>query len=78
MIIREANNPVADRINSLIQERGLKQKAVAERAKLTAQTLNDMLNGRRVIKMSDAHNLCKALNVTPNELFAAEEERDSA
>ena len=64
--IESLNNPVARNIQSII---GLKQKAVAENAGLTAQSLCDVISGRRVLKIAEVKRIADALSVTPNDLF---------
>ena len=54
----------------IIEQKGLKQKAVAERAGFTSQQLTDMLKGRKLIKPCDVLALADALGVTANDLFA--------
>ena len=70
MTIRDNNSPVAENVERLIRERGLKQSFVAERADMPAQALCDILKGRRLIKVGEVPRLAKALGVTPNELYA--------
>lgn len=57
-------------ISHIIEERGLKQCAVAKKAGYSIQTFNAMLNGRRIIKPIDVLAIATALDVTPNDLFA--------
>lgn len=70
MNIDELNQPVASNISTIILHKGLKQKSVAEKARLSKQAFNDMLNGRRLIKMADTLAIAKALGVEVNDLFA--------
>lgn len=63
------NNPVASNVSRIIEEKGLKQKAVADMANLSSQSLNDIINGRRILKVSETCALAKALDVDANELF---------
>lgn len=69
MDIKTRNLPVSETVSELICEKGLKQSAVAKKIGLTQQQFNDMLNGRRIIKVSDIPALADALDVTPNQLF---------
>lgn len=73
MRIADFNAPAADNISKLIEEKGLKQVYVAEKAGYKAQELNDMLNGRRLIKACDVPRLALALNVEINEIYEAGE-----
>ena len=71
MRIADFNAPAADNISKLIEKKGLKQVYVAEKAGYKAQELNDMLNGRRLIKACDVPRLALALNVEINEIYEA-------
>lgn len=72
MTISECNSPVAENIQQIINEKGLKQVYVAEKAGNTAQELNDMLNGRRLIKICDIPPIADALGVDANRLYGIE------
>lgn len=69
MNIANFNFPVADNIERIIKERGLKQCAVASKAGFKKQPFSDMLNGRRLIKTSDVIIIAKVLGVSINELY---------
>lgn len=71
MRIADFNAPAANNIAKLIEEKGLKQVYVAEKAGFTSQELCDMLNGRRLIKACDVPRLALALNVGINEIYEA-------
>lgn len=71
MRIAKFNSPAADNIDRIIREKGLKQSYVAEKAGFKAQELNDMLNGRRLIKSCDIPPLAKVLGVTSDDIYAA-------
>lgn len=70
MRIKEFNAPVAENISRLIGFKGLKQIYVAEKAGYKAQELNDMLNGRRLIKVCDVPKIALALDVEIDEIYA--------
>ena len=72
------NGVVPKNIQVLIVKRGLKQCFVAERMGIHPQLLNDMLNGRRIIKPIDISNAAKALGVNVDELFAEDETTHTA
>lgn len=57
------------RIKEIIHQRDLKQKAVARAADIPEKQFSNMVNGRK--KIDDRHILpiCRALDITPNELF---------
>lgn len=73
MRIADFNSPAADNISRLIEKNGLKQVYVAEKAGYKAQELNDMLNGRRLIKACDVPRIALALGVEINEIYEAGE-----
>lgn len=60
---------VAQNTKSIIEKRGLKNKAVAEKAGYTENQFSNLLNDRRVVTWVDVLNISRALNVTPNDLF---------
>lgn len=70
MTIKDNNSPVAENIERIIEQRGIKQSYVAEQAGMTAQALCDILKGRRLIKVGEVPRLARALGVEPNELYA--------
>ena len=69
MNIKNCNQPVADNIAEINNNKGLKKKAVAEKAGYSEQMLSDMLNGRKLIKIVDLERLRAALGVGIKELF---------
>ncbi|MBC8586083.1 helix-turn-helix domain-containing protein [Youxingia wuxianensis] len=70
MTVTNHNANLPDNINRIINERGLKQCAVAERAGYSRQQFNDMLNGRKIIKPCDTLAIAAALGVEAGELYA--------
>lgn len=69
MRIAECNEPMASNVQKIIEEKGLKQIAVAERAGYSKQQFNAMLNGRKVIKPCDVLAIAAALAVDTSALF---------
>lgn len=69
MDIATLNHPVAENITKVIEEKGLKQRSVAERAGFSIQAFSDMLNGRKIIKISEVPIIAKALEITVNDLY---------
>lgn len=65
-------------ISAIINEKGLKQCAVAERAGIKQKAFSDMLNGRRIIKVVDIINISRALGIEPGDIFHTVNERNSA
>lgn len=76
MSIKSNNQPVAENVAKIISKLDLKQRAVAKKAGFEAQAFNDMLNGRRLIKLCDVVAIAEALGVTPNDLFGIPKEKD--
>ena len=55
-----------------IIEKCLKQSAVARAAGYDPKKFNALLRGRKRLTSDDVVPICKALGVTPNELFGVE------
>lgn len=72
MEISEYNAPVAENIARVIEEKGLKQVYVANKAGYTKQMLSDMITGRRLIKANDIIRIAPVLGVDANYLFGIE------
>ncbi len=70
------STPVIPNIRNIINERGLKQCAVAEKAGYTKNQFNAMLNGRKLITDSDISRIIIALGVDANALFGRAEENN--
>jgi len=68
----KGNPNFTDNVRSIIDERGFKHKAVAEKAGLSAKQFSDILNGRRSVDAIELWNIANALGVTPNDLFGIE------
>lgn len=67
------NGPVPENVKRLISSKGLLKGAVAKACGMSKQQFSDLLNGRRLVKPCDVLALCKALFVTPDELFRTHE-----
>lgn len=70
--IPTSNSIVAVRLKEIINQKGLKQTAIAINAGFTPQELNDMLNGRRIIRAVDISAILKVLHgvgIDANDLF---------
>ena len=59
---------VYEKVHAYIDEQGLKQKTVAERAGIPNVTFNAIMNGKRTLYADDLKAICIALQVSP-ELF---------
>lgn len=66
---------VVPNIRRIINERGLKQCAVAEKAGYTKNQFNAMLTGRKLITDIDICKITTALEIDANTLFNKEEGR---
>lgn len=66
-----SRDPIAMGIRNLINERGMIQRVVAERAGYTSQQFSDMLNDRKIIKAIDIVPISKALGVSVQEVYDA-------
>lgn len=58
-----------DGIKNVIKKSGIKQVVIAERANLTPMQLSDIVNKRRRLDANELFDICRALGVTPNDLF---------
>lgn len=70
--ISTSNSVVAKNLKNIISRKALKQTALAERAGYSPQELNDMLNGRRLMRAVDIAailNVVKEVGVDANDLF---------
>ena len=76
MKTKDYNLVLPDNIVRFINEKGMKQCAVAERAGFSKQQFSDMLNGRKIIKPCDAYAISETLGVTMNDLFKMKKEVD--
>lgn len=76
VLIANYNANLPDNIIGIINKRGLKQGAIAERAGYTKQQFSDMMNGRRIIKPCDVLAISNALGVSVNDLYAASDREE--
>lgn len=59
---------VYEKVRAYIDDKGLKQVAVAQKAGIPKVTFNAIMNGKRTLYADDLRAICLALNVSP-ELF---------
>lgn len=59
---------VYQKVRAYLEDNGLKQKAVAEKAGISNSTFNAILNGKRTLYADDLRAICLALGVSP-EIF---------
>ena len=69
---------VHERIQKHIQETGLKQYVVAEKAGFTARQFSAMMTGRRKIYAEDIEKICSALKVSPDTFIIPKTEEQPA
>lgn len=55
-------------VRAYLDEHGIKQSAVAQKAGISKVTFNAMMNGKRTMYADDLRAICLALNVSP-EVF---------
>ncbi len=72
MRVKDYNIVLPDNIVRIINEKGMKQCAVAKQAGYSKQQFSDMLNGRKIIKPCDALAIADVLRVEMNELYKKE------
>lgn len=69
MDISTSNTVVAENIKHIIEDRSLKQSAIAKKAGFSTQEFNAMLNGRRLIKAVEMVSIMNVLEIDANTLF---------
>ena len=67
--MKDYNLVLPQNIIRTINEKGLKQCAVAEKAGFSKQQFSDMLNGRKIIKPCDALAISEVLGISMNDLY---------
>ena len=65
---------IINNIKRIIEEKGMKQVAIAERAGFTASEFSNMLNGRKLLRAEYIPKIANALGVDLNEIFNIYEE----
>lgn len=76
--IAKSNGIVAVQLKKVIVQKGLKQTSIATKAGFSAQEINDMLNGRRIMRVADIEsilNVVKELGIDANYLFGMEKKK---
>lgn len=66
---------VYEKVRRYIDDQGIKQVTVAEKAGLSKTTFNAIMNGKRTMYADDLRAICIALNVSP-EMFIEVKCRD--
>lgn len=65
---------IIENIRNTINDKGLKQKFVAEKCGFTDQELSNILNKRSLLRAEFIPCIAVALGITPNEIFYGTEE----
>lgn len=60
---------VYEKVRAYIDEQGLKQKTVAEKAGIPNVTFNAIMNGKRTLYADDLKAICIALQVSPEKFI---------
>lgn len=60
---------VSERIYQIMGEKKMKQSLVAKAAGFSPSVFNSILKGRKIFRMEYVDPVCKALDVSPDELF---------
>ena len=60
------------RINEIMKDGHMNKSAVARAAGFTPNLFYSMLTGRKIIRAEHIDPICKALHVTPNELYSGD------
>ncbi len=71
--IGASNTVVAENIKCIIEDRSLKQSAIAKKAGFSVQEFNAMLNGRRLMRAAEIISIMDVLGVDANTLFCRKE-----
>lgn len=71
-------NPIIKNTKAILQKRGLKQRAFAEKAGYTEQRFSRKMSGYSPITWEDILKIANALELTPNDLYGiSNEKKDS-
>ena len=60
---------VYEKVRAYIDEQGLKQKTIAEKADIPNVTFNAIMNGKRTLYADDLKAICIALQVSPERFI---------
>ena len=62
-------NRTAAMVKTIIVRKGYKQSVIARKAGFTPTEFSNLLCGRKTFKADYVEPICKALGVTPNDLY---------
>lgn len=60
---------VAKNVRRIIDQRGFKQKAIAEKSGIPPKSFSAMVTGRQAFPVLKIPSIARALYVTPNDLY---------
>ena len=63
-------NELANKLSAAIDESGLKQKFIAEKAGISEQALSAMLKGRQKIDVDTFFAIAVVLHLSPEQIYA--------
>lgn len=66
----------AENVYRIMKNKKMKQADVARAAGMTPKDFNALLCGRRLLREEHVNPICRALDITPNDLFREESHRD--
>lgn len=69
---------LANNIERIIKEKGLKKSFVAEKANIPVNQFYSLLSGKKLFTSIYVRPIARALGVTPNDLFATDRPDKSA
>lgn len=64
---------IAEKLNKAIEQRGIKQKFIAEKTGVSEQALSAMLNGKQKIDVETFFAIAGVLNMTPDQICELKE-----
>lgn len=67
---------VCDRLRKYIDDNGLKQKVIAQKAGFTENQMSQILNGKRNISADELEIICNAMGTAPNAIYNIKSKTD--
>lgn len=65
---------IGENLRNIRERKGLKRPYIAEKANISERTYADIERGSTKMRIDTLLNICKALDVTPNEFLINEEQ----
>ena len=66
---------IAEKMKQYIDENGLKQKAIAQRASMREDAVSNMLRSKRKMTVDEYISICHAIGVPPQKFLDGEGKR---